>query len=352
MNSFTASRRCAHRHLLLCGLFLFVAASSCFGQDGAKVRTTLLVKEKVWIGERVTLVIELLSPGYFAGSPTFDLPRVQGVLILQPDDRPVLGSEVFEKKSFTVQRHEFAVFPELAGRITIPPFMVRFTTRQGVAEPVEHSLPTDAASFEANVPPGAEGLATLISAHDLKATETWLPVPGAAKAGDAFTRTITFSSSDVPSMAFPPFPATEIPGLGVYPKAPKLFDDSQRGVTRGQRQDTFTYVCQRPGHFVVPAARFTWWDLDHHQLRNVDFPARAFEVAANPALPAPAAVSRPDGSRNLRAQVVLVGFVATIIAVLGGITFWTRQRWPMWWRAIAFWRPVHLAPLNPGDSLK
>jgi hypothetical protein len=50
--------------------------------------------------------------------------------------------------------------------------------------------------------------------------------------------------------------------------------------------------------------------------------------------------------------IVLVGVVTIVIAVLGGLTFWTRRRWPIWWRAIAFWRPVHLAPLNPGDFSK
>jgi hypothetical protein len=105
------------------------------------------------------------------------------------------------------------------------------------------------------LPPGAEGLATLISARDLKATEIWQPESGSAKAGDAFTRTITFSAPDIPAMVFPPFTTTEVAGLGVYPGAPRLLDHSERGTMRGERQDIVTYVCQRSGRFVVPAAR-------------------------------------------------------------------------------------------------
>jgi hypothetical protein len=79
-------------------------------------------------------------------------------------------------------------------------------------------------------------------------------------------------------MAFPPFPTTEIPGIGVYAKAPRLVDQSERGEMRGERQEIITYVCQRPGRFVLPSARFTWWDLERQRLQTVDFPSRTFEL--------------------------------------------------------------------------
>ncbi len=331
---------------------MWAIAPSVLSQDLAKVRTTLLLKEKVWVGQRVTLIVELLSPGFFAGSPTFELPRVKDVVILRPDERPVLGSENVDHTSYTVQRHEFAIFSQRAGHITIPSFQVRFSTRQGSARPVEQRLPTEAVSFDANLPPGAQDLATLISARDLKASETWRPKPGTAKAGDAFTRTITFSASEVPAMAFPPFPATEIPGFGVYPKAHELLDQNERGLSRGERQDILTYICKRPGHFVVPAARFTWWDLDHHQLRTVDFPARTFEVAANPALAVLPAAAVPKKGRDLHRQVRDWVVVVALIVALVWLTWWTMKRRSNWWRALIFWRPVRLAPLNPTAPLK
>jgi hypothetical protein len=330
------------------GGFFWIFGGMLFARE-AEIRTTLEVKGDVWVGQGVTLVVELLSPGFFAGSPTFYLPRVPEVLILQPDKRPVLGSENIHGASYTIQRHELTIFAQRAGQMAIPSFEVRFSTREGAAAPIEHLLRTDAVSVDVKLPPGAEGLATLISARELKATEFWQPDPGAAKAGDAFTRTIIFSAPDVPAMAFPPFAATDIAGLGVYPNTPRLLDQSERGTIRGERKDTITYVCKRPGRFVVPAARFTWWDLDHHQLREVDFPSRTFEVAANPVLSGPAAASRSIEGRNLWAQIRALGVVAGLIA-LAGIGWWISRRRPDWCRSISFWRPVHLAPLNPTAS--
>jgi hypothetical protein len=75
-------------------------------------------------------------------------------------------------------------------------------------------------------------------------------------------------------MAFPPFPAPQIDGLSIYRKDPEILDQSERGKLRGQRLDSITHVCQRAGHFVIPAVRLTWWDLDSKRLRTIDFPVR------------------------------------------------------------------------------
>jgi hypothetical protein len=342
-----ATRRSALRIGHLVGMLCFVCAPLAWSLGTAKVRTTLETKGEVWVGQHVTLAVELMSPGFFSGSPTFYLPEVPQVLLLQPNDRPVLGSETIDGASYTIQRHEFALFAQRAGTVVIPAFQVRFSTRVGAAQPVEHLLSTDAVSLEVKLPPGAEGLATLISARELKATETWQPRSATAKEGDAFTRTLTFSAPDVPAMAFPPFPATAIPGLSVYAKTPRLIDQSERGVMRGERQEIITYVCQRPGRFVLPAARFTWWDLSHQQLKTVDFPARTFEVGANPAFSPP-----PNGSTSRKAwrwPPHMRGLLAAMaaIAVLTGFAWWVNRYRPSWWNAIAFWRPTHLAPLNP-----
>jgi hypothetical protein len=49
---------------LILGVLFWVGGPTGWAQDLAKVRTTLKVKEKVWVGQRVTLIIELLSPGF------------------------------------------------------------------------------------------------------------------------------------------------------------------------------------------------------------------------------------------------------------------------------------------------
>ncbi|HSI14880.1 MAG TPA: BatD family protein [Chthoniobacter sp.] len=337
----------------LIGSLCRLACLLVFGVAGGlaqepKVRTSLEKQGDLWVGQRVIVVVELLAPGFFSGSPTLTLPSPSGLLLVPPSGSPTLSTETIDGTSYTVQRHEVSAFPRKAGDLTIPSFSVRFQFKRQPLdkEPVSAVVKTDPLALTVKAPPGAERLGNLISARDLKVEETWAPKPGHAKAGDAFTRTITYSAPDVPAMAFPPFPAGKIDGLRVYPKPPEVLDESERGALSGKRRDTFTYVCQRPGRFIIPAARLTWFDLDAQKLQIIDFPAEIFEVAPNPAMAAatPAAQVAPPVTYTAGFWCGLAG----VILLLAGLLAPDR----MWLRLLAPFRPVHLAPLNPSAPIR
>lgn len=323
---------------------LFLVATTAIARE-PRVRTSLPDGGDCWTGQRVTLVVELLAPGYFAGAPSFDLPNPPGMLIVPPRGSPTLGSEQVGDTTYTVQRHELAVFTHRAGPQVIPPFSVRFHFKRHPLdkEPIAATVTTHAVNLIAKPPPGAEGLPGVISARQLTAVEAWHPQPGKAKAGDAFTRTITFAAPDVPGMAFAPFPAGKVDGLGVYPKPPEVIDHDDRGALRGERRETITYVCERPGRFVLPAARFSWFDHDVRKVRVVEFPARAFDVSPNPAMQAAQQAgndSARDGGPSLK---TIAATLAVLILSAGGSVLLARN-WPRW---TAPFSPTHLAPLNP-----
>lgn len=337
------------RRANILGFILAMMMNTASAQEGL-VRAKLEIKDTPWVGQKITLVVELLAPGFFSGGPSFDVPRVPGVLVIPPEGSPVVGSEEIGGVSYTVQRHELSVFGQRAGGHDIPAFAVRFAFKHAPLDkdPMAQRLMTPPLHFETKLPPGAEKLGTIISARDLKVEETWKPEPGKtqAKAGDAFVRTITFSAPDVSGMAFPPFPAPEVDGLGIYPKAPLVMDHSERGQMQGGRQDIISYQCKRPGHFVIPAARFTWWDLDAQQLKAVDFPARSFDVAPNSALASEAAANTRTPSRvSWIIVTLLVGGVSFFLWV--GLNFGGPYLTTGWERLVIFFRPIHLQPLNP-----
>jgi len=316
----------------------------------AKVRASLTNKGECWVGQRVTLVVELLAPGYFAGAPSFDLPDPPGVLLVPPVGSPTLGSEEIDGTTYTVQRHELSVFARRAGAQTIPPLTVRFRFKRQPLdkETVPASVRTEPLSLTAKAPHGAEGLGGIISARGLTAVESWTPAePKKAKAGDAFTRTVTYAAPDVPAMAFPPFPIARVDGLGAYPKPPEVLDHSDRGELRGERRDIVTYVCQRPGTFVIPAARLSWFDLDAQKVQTIDFPARTIEVAPNPALAAAPAIQPTSAGATGTSLWQWIGtLVVLTVTCIAGV-FVIRRYGRVW---IAPFRPVHLVPLNPTSS--
>lgn len=342
-NGIDRTRGRVERTRTIFALTLLVGTGSVIAHE-PQVRATLNAQADIWVGQRVILVIELLAPGFFSSAPAFDLPDPRGLLLVPPSQSPVLSTEEINGASYTVQRHEMSIFAQRPGDWTIPSLTLRFSFKRNPMdkESVAATVKTQPIHFTAKMPPGAEKLGTILSARNLTAVESWNPEPGKAKAGDAFTRMIIFSAPDIPAMAFPPFPTRPVDGLGIYPKAPEIFDHNDRGRLLGERHDTITYVCQRPGHFVIPGARLTWWDLDSTQLRTVDFPARVFDVAPNPAMEA--AVTEQGFSERSLVRWLVAAFVAVVLL---GVFLFRRKLRPILRYWLDVWRPVHLQPLNP-----
>jgi hypothetical protein len=331
----------------------------------AHVRLHLSTEGPVWVGQGVRLTVDLLAPGYFASAVSFDLPDPRGVLLLPPAGRPLVSTEVIGSTHYAVQEHEVRAWPMRAGEQSIPAFNIRFTFKRNPldTDTVPVTLTTNAVPLTVKQPPGAEHAGSIISASNLQVTESWSPEPGAepVKAGAAFVRVVTFTAPDVPGMVFPPFPTGQIDGLGIYSKR-RLLDQDERGTLLGKRRDEITYVAKRPGQFTIPAAQYTWFDLDTQQLRSAALPARTLHVIANPEMASAdtAGMAGTNGdtwSRWLNALGGQAGYRG-IVAMLGAVVFVlvlllpaSRRRVCRTLRAaIAPLRAVHLQPLNPTEK--
>jgi hypothetical protein len=337
------------RAFACCG---FVASLVCChaADPQPKIRISLATNETIWVGQKVSLVIELLAPGYFASAASFDLPDPPGLLLLPAAERPVLGSKQIGDVSYTVQRHELSLVAERAGPQVVPALTARFMFKRAPLDTneVAAALKTEPVAFVSVLPAGAEGLGTVISSRDLAVKETWEPVPGksALKVGDVVKRTISFSASDVPAALFPEFKAAKIDGLGIYTKS-EVHSRTERGQSLQERRETITYFCERAGKYTIPAAKASWWDLETRQLRTTDFPACSFDVAPNPAMVA----SNQSGNGDTKTMIVLSWRASGVVILLVAAFVWgmllLRRNWDHW---IAPFRAVRLAPLNPSGE--
>jgi len=152
--------------VLLCLVGVLLCGHS-LAQD-AKVRTSLETQDTIWVGQKVTVVVELLAPGYFASAASFDLPDPQGVLLLPPMGHPLLSSETIDGTSYTVQRHELSAYPMRAGAQSVPAFSVRFEFKRAPMDTntIAATLKTDSMPFTVKMPPGAENLGRGVHSHD------------------------------------------------------------------------------------------------------------------------------------------------------------------------------------------
>ncbi|MEA2116084.1 MAG: hypothetical protein U9P36_11990 [Thermodesulfobacteriota bacterium] len=262
-------------------LCLMYATVSFAETSPAFIRQELKKTEKIWPGQRQTLSIKLYTSTSFSGSTRFELPEVSGMLIMESEDRPLLGTEKIDGGSYIFKQHEITLFPLRAGSLTVPPFTVEFGFRGPENKVAQQSFTTSELQFTVEKIPGTDPQRPVITTTNLHVDDHWQPVPGKAKVGDAFTRTITMTGVDLPGMAFPPLNVQKIEGVGLYTKQPQVADQMQRGEFTGKRIETISYVCEQQGTFTVPEAQIQWWNPKTESLQNITLETVELKVAAN-----------------------------------------------------------------------
>lgn len=286
--------RCLRRCLCRVGVFLLLGLlapgiASAAADLHADLRFAAEREGPVWVGEQLSLYLELWTDGFSFGDQQYVLPEVPGAYLLQGDSSTVKLSENRAGTSWQGLRYTVMLFPQTAGRLEIPSFDVSFTARAGFgSEPAPFRFRTEPLQIEARLPPGAEPSGLLVSTSGFTVEARWnreVPSDGALplQVGDGLTLEVTRRAEDLPAMVFAPLPAPLIDGLGVYPGPVQVNDRMNRGELTGERTDRMTFICETDGLFLIPEWRFQWWDPANQRLADKVIPALQLDVRANPA---------------------------------------------------------------------
>ncbi|MCR9233063.1 MAG: BatD family protein [bacterium] len=279
---------------------------------------SIKIKEQIWwVGQQVPFTVQLRAPGSFSGAAVFSLPEIPRVVIIKTGS-PVVSSEEIEGKTWFVQTHDFALFSQQSGTVTIPEFTVRFSHKDGFTGPVhDQSAQVPAAQVKIERPPSSSAQDFLVTTGSFKLKERWDPQPGATEQGAVFQRTITQEADHVTGMALAPPPEAVPAGVRLYLGQPTVSDKTERGAFIGTRVDTLTYQLQEAGTWTLPAIRYQWWDPEKKTFGSQTLPAVTFEVQGT-------AVPVTDAPAEASPKSIYLG-----LAVLGTclvLMYWQRQR--------------------------
>ncbi len=298
----------------------------------AFIRQKLGKVEKIWPGQSLTLYITLYTTTSFSGSTRFALPEVSGVLVMENEDRPLLGTEMVDGKSYIFKRHEIIIFPLQPGPHTIPAFAVDFSFQKEQDKIAKQSFTTASIDLKVLAIPGVTARDKVVTSTNLQIKDLWQPnlrspQAAAVRVGDALTRTITLTAQDLPGMALPPLALKKVGGLGFYRKAPQVEDRRNRGAFTGRRIETITYICEEVGKFRIPGLSVKWWNPKSEILQKVSLPEVTVKVTSNPLLqkegPAPAPASGSAGFTWI--WVTLLLLFSTLVFVLFRF-FWSKKK--------------------------
>jgi hypothetical protein len=258
------------------------------------VRTTI-DPERVVVGQKATLRIDVLAPNYMTRPP--ELPDFQ---VRNAVTRPLQSVNINEQQGGTGYagvRFEFAIYPQEPGAYAIAGqnLTVHYAAEPPATRDADLALPP--IDFTAFVPDTATAVRPFVAAERLTVTQTVQRSSEQLRTGDSLTRTVTINAEGTPAMLLPPQTFTAIDGLALYPAQPALDDhtDGRTDVLTSARTDSATYVLQRPGKYVLPAVDVGWWNVGEQRVERAHLDAIAIEVAANPDMPV---ASAKQGARR------------------------------------------------------
>ncbi len=337
-------------------MFLVLGLAGSAGAVEDIVLRTEVTPEDAWIGQRVRLRVNVLTPDGWARITDMAELEISGTYVLRAESQGTRLSETIDRAAYTGRRYTLSLYCRRPGRVEVPAVPVTVAVKQwGVnASETPHELTTPATAFTCKVPPGAEGIRGLISTTRLEADQSWSSEPDTTSQGDAITRKVTLRADDVSAMAFPPMQHPELEGIGVYPGEPSTTDRTQRGSLSSERVETVTYVFEQPGEVELPEVALSWWDIDDEALRRIELPGLTFEVVGEPA-PEPVADAAAAPADRPRDRALAVASLVFLIAL--GLWFGAKlgRRCRQWWHARLESEPAYFkkvtAALRGGDPV-
>ncbi len=252
-----------------------------------------LSDKEVYVQAQTVLTIKLIRSVNLSQAEISE-PDIDGAVLERLGDDHHYES-VIDGRRVIVSERKYAVFPQQAGQLQIPPIqfdgMISYN-RSLFAQGKAIRLRSKPLSLRVLDKPASW------NKHDL-----WLPasavtleeiLPDGAlpeyRVGEPFTRSIKLQAQGATAAQLPPLlEGKSIAGFKIYPDQPKLKQSVNPQGLVGTRIEKVAMIPTRAGTLHIPAIQVKWWDTDKNMMRTALIAGRDIEV-----LPAAQASSAPS----------------------------------------------------------
>ena len=277
-----------------------------------------------------------------------DVTGGESIVVPLGEDREY--QTVRDDRTFIVLERRYAVFPQVAGELTIQPmvFEAVVITASGFSSLQRfRSDPVSLSVLPAVAPPPELAGAAWLPAGGVRIEQRWSGDPEEFTAGIPQTRTLRVEVEGVLETQIPDLSLFETASLQQYADQPELARESSADGTRAVRTERFAVIAQTAGGLIIPAVELPWfnvvsreWEVARIEPRPVTvLPSR--EPGAEPAPPAPPDEMPVESGQS--GQLLWQGISAALLTgwVLTLMAWWQRGRIR---RAADLRQPVAEAP--------
>ncbi|MED5535423.1 MAG: BatD family protein [Pseudomonadota bacterium] len=189
---------------------------------------------------------------------------VGGEVIIEPIGEDREYQTVRDGRNFVVLERNYAIFPQMAGDLTIEPatFETVVITASGFSSLQRFRSNNLALRVRPVVPPPPEHPdATWVPARNLTFTESWSSEPSEFTLGIPQTRTLMIAAEGVLETQLPELILGQTEGVKQYSDQPELSRDSASGGIQSVRTERFAVIAQSVGEVTIPVVELPWFNV-------------------------------------------------------------------------------------------
>lgn len=262
--------------ILMVGVLQLKAQVSCF------VRTEFDTRS-VYAQQPFKLTFTVLTATWYTAPLEFENLQMPNAFII-PFDQTRPGMFDVNGKQYAGLQFYYIVFPYKPGSYTIPPIKIVATTPpEGQSEAKKVTIATKPEKFVVKPMP-ASFKGDWFVAKNVAVAQRWNKPLRNLKVGDVIERTIIENAKGTLPQFIPEVKPDTLSWASLYPQDASLQDTRDDNDANGVRTQSFTYLLEKEGDYVIPAAVVKWWNPYSHRVYQRSTGAVKIHVAANPNL--------------------------------------------------------------------
>ena len=262
-------------------------------------------KEQQIVGQALILAIEVSTDRWFATGSQIQHFTLKNVVMQANNITTINGSKRIKGQTWATQTHEITLYPTVSGAYQIDPIHVDISVNTEHDGIVSGELSTQESSFNIELPKALEGIENFIVSPQVTLTvDGQFDEEKNYAIGEAITQTITITADNTPAMMIKPInlvannlvaasltandkstdnkvvsDKATLDGVSIYHKPAQVFDKSNRGTLLGTRIESFTYIFEKPGRYVIDEQVIYWWNSQTNTLEYLLIPSSAWTVS-------------------------------------------------------------------------
>jgi hypothetical protein len=195
-------------------------------------------------------------------------------------------NKVINGKNYSIIEIKFALFPQAAGKLTIP--SQRFTAFETSGSQFGGFFSrgnrivrlTEEKIIDIMPRPSHISAGQWTPSSQLRLEETWSNTSATLTAGEPVTRTIKITALGLTAAQIQPLPSIENTEVKLYPDQAVLEDkQTNRGIL-GIRSESVAIVPNQAGQITLPSIEVKWWDTVNNRMKTSRLPKKTFTVIA------------------------------------------------------------------------